>query len=160
VSTKLFRYKLVGSSAFLIIVAIIIAVCVITPVKNDTSPNATPHRAAMAFLGCVVVSFLLGAMLAAIAIRAIRNRDIMIIIGMVAFVALILSLLILDAAFAFKGGGQAMHTVSILLFCCSFAEFAATILAITSMFPYPKKNDEISSLQVIDSKAIDQKTGC
>jgi peptidoglycan/LPS O-acetylase OafA/YrhL len=88
---RIFRYKLLISSILLIIVAIIVTVGVITPVKNDTSPGSTPQRAVMAFGINVAVSLLVGGMLIAVAIRAKRNRDMMIIIGFLGFIILILS---------------------------------------------------------------------
>jgi hypothetical protein len=42
---QIFRYKLLISATLLIIVAIMIAVGVITPVKNDTSPGSVPQTA-------------------------------------------------------------------------------------------------------------------
>ncbi len=140
VSVKFCRNSLLIGAALLVIVALVEVVGVIPPVKADTSLFATPESAATGFWVNVVISIIVSASLIVIAIRTkVRSRLSTVLLGILAFVTLLLALALTDARDAFMGHGPPMQLVPILLFICIGADLIAAILVITTAFLYPKK---------------------
>ena len=139
VGTKSFRITLLISAAIFIALTILVAAIIIPLVKADRSPVAIPSQAAAAFWVHDVLNLFVGLSLAAIAIWARRSLASIIAIGILAAISLLLALAFVDAGGAFTGHGPEMRGVAILLFICSATEFAAVILAIISMFRFPKR---------------------
>ena len=140
VSIKFCRNSLLIGVALLVIVAIVIAVGVIPPVKNDTFLFATPESAATGFWVNVDISLIISVALSFIAIRTkVRSRQSTVLLGILAFVTLVLALALTDARDAYMGHGPAMQLVPILLLICIVADLLAAILIIVTAFLYPKK---------------------
>jgi hypothetical protein len=140
VNLKFCRRVLLASAVLLVVGALVIAAGVIPPVKADISPSATPQKAVAAFWGNVVFALLAAAVLVFIALRATgRSRLLTIVLVLLAALALLFGLALIDAAFAFKTHGPAMQTVPILLFLCSATDLLAAALAIYAMIRFPRR---------------------
>jgi hypothetical protein len=140
VRLKFCRRILLTSAGLFVAVALVVAAGVIPPVKADIFFSATPQRAVVAFWGNVAFNLLAAAVLVFIALRARgRSRLSTTVLGLLAFLALLLALALTDAAFAFQAHGPAMQTVRILLFICSVTDFLSAALVTTAVFLFPKK---------------------
>jgi hypothetical protein len=118
------RILLLGA-AFLLASAAIVAFGVIPPVRSDTFPLATPDRAVPAFWGNVLLS-VLAAATALASSRAGSTRATLrrVLPGVAGLVALLLGLLLIDAATAFSGHGPEMHGAVVALWVCVCLDLA------------------------------------
>ena len=127
------------SAALLVVVALVVAAGVIPLVKADTHPGAMPQKAVPAFWFNVGLNVLGAAVLGLLAIRTTgRSPRTTIVLGLWAFVALLLAIALIDAASAYGGHGPAMRTATILLFFCSAVEILAAVLIIVTAIALPK----------------------
>ncbi|HEX4932344.1 MAG TPA: hypothetical protein VFV33_04140 [Gemmatimonadaceae bacterium] len=115
--------------------ATIVAFLVIPLVAADTFPGASPERAVPAFWGHVgLVRLVAAAALTASRLGPARARLRRVLAGAAALLALVLGLLLVDAAMAFRGHGSGMYTAVVALWVCVGLDVAAGIaLAVSAL---------------------------
>jgi hypothetical protein len=128
-----------ASAALLVVVAVVVAASVIPSVRVDTYPAATPQRAVAAFWVNVGLNILAATVLALVGIRAGgRRRFTTAVLGLMAFVVLVLAIALTDAASAFGAHGPAMRAATNLLFFCAAIDALAAVLIIATAIRFPK----------------------
>jgi hypothetical protein len=129
----------VCSSVF-VIVALMLVLGVIPPVKTEALQGATTETAVKAFWVNVGLNLLSAFILIFIAIKSkVRNwisTSILVIIG---FMVLLLGLALADAASAYQSHGPSMQSASIILFICAAVDFLGGVLVIITAILRPKK---------------------
>lgn len=129
------RVPLVGA-AITFLVAITVSTVVIPRVATD--PLTIPESAVPSFWVNVIASLFVGSlMVVAPYIQRSRLRA-----GLLWFAgigALILGLILLDAAFAFREHGATMQGVAVALFVCVGADLIAGLLAIVGAWPAARR---------------------
>lgn len=128
VSLKFCRRFFLTCAALLVAVAFVLAAGVV-PLTNKagTFPDGTPGAVVPVSWGIVVLNILVATDLVLVAIRATdRSRLSPTSLGLLAFLAFVSACFLAVPAFAFRGHGPIMLTVSILMVLCSAAEFLAT----------------------------------
>ncbi len=119
------RLLLVCAVLFALVVAVV-ALVVVPAVESDVSPNASPGRAVPAFWVNVGLNLLLAVVCVAVAVwTKIRRPSSTAILVVVAIVALLLGLALIDAAFAFRSHDSIMRNTPALLFVCAAADMVA-----------------------------------
>jgi hypothetical protein len=134
VSLRFCRRSLLTCAALLVAVAFVLAARVV-PLTNKagTFPDGTPGAMVPVSWAIVVLDILVGASLAFIAVRAGHaRRPSPVVLGYLAFLAFVPASFLAVPAFAFRGHGPIMLTVSILMLLCSAAEFLVTGLVSTT----------------------------
>ncbi len=136
----IYRRMLLVCAVVFVIVALVLALGVIPPVKADTYPGVTPERAVAAFWVNISLNLLSALTLFFIAIRS-KGRSwistsVLVIAGLI---VLLLGLALADAASAYQKHGPSMQFASILLFICAAADFLGGALVVTTAFLRPKK---------------------
>lgn len=128
------RILLLGA-ALLLASAAIVAFGVIPSVRSDTFPRATPDRAVPAFWENVLLSVLVSATALASS-RAGSTRATLrrVLPGVAGLVALLLGLLLIDAATAFSGHGPEMHRAVVALWVCVCFDLVGGGLMVVSAF--------------------------
>jgi len=126
------RGLLLSGAALGFVVVAIVAVEVIPSVRTDTYPLATPESAAASFwVVGVGINTLVGVILLAAAHLTRRDRGggrgLAVLAGLV---AVVVSLLLLDAAVAFAEHGPSMRWVTIALYMCLGCDLTAGALAL------------------------------
>jgi len=123
-----------------VIVAFVVALGVIPPVKADTYPGVKHDIVAAAFWVNISLNLLSAFSVFFIAIRSKerswKSTSVLIIIGILVS---ILGLALADAASAYQNHGPFMQSASILLFICAAIDFLAGVTVITIAFLMPKK---------------------
>lgn len=119
------RVLMLGA-ALVLVSAFLVAFAVIPLVRGDTFPGVAQSRAVPAFWGNVLLSLVVAAA-AAISSRLGSNRATLrnALAGLPGLLALILGLLLIDAAMAFSGHGPGMHGAVVALWVCVFLDVAA-----------------------------------
>jgi hypothetical protein len=142
ISLKLCRISFLACAVLVIVIALIVATCVITPVRTDTFPGATPESAVPAFWFNVACNLVAATVFLALAIRA-KGRSVLatIVVTSMGLFLLLLAFAFTDAGAAYLSEGPAMHVTSIILFICSVASFIAAVLGITTVFLLPKRQE-------------------
>ncbi len=135
-----YQRMLLVSAVVFVIIALVLALGVIQPVKTDTYPGVTPDRAVAAFWVNIGLNLLSALTLFFIAIRS-KGRSwistsVLVIAGLI---VLLLGLALADAASAYQKHGPSMQSASILLFTCAAADFLGGALVVTTAFLRPKK---------------------
>ena len=129
-----------GCAVVLLMVALVVALFVIPPVKGDTYPGVKHDKVVAAFGVNIGLNLLSALTLFIIAIRSKRrswkSTSLLTVTGLL---VLILALCLADAASAYQKHGPSMHSASLLLFICAAADFLAGILAMTIAFLRPKR---------------------
>ena len=128
------RILMLGA-ALMLVSAAIVAFGVIPLVRGDTFPGAAPDQAVPAFWANVL--FVLLAVVAAVGSSRIgSNRATLrrVLAGVSGFLALVLGLLLIDAAAAFSGHGPGMHGAVVALWVCVCLDVAAGIGMVGSAF--------------------------
>jgi hypothetical protein len=140
-SFPVYRRLLFVYVAVIVVVALVIALGVIGPVKEDVYRNATPEIAVKAFWFNIGFNLFMAAVLVLIAIPAKGRSGIStaahIVVG---FIVTILGLILIDAASAYRVHGPAMQTASILLFICAAADILVGVLVFITAFLQPRKS--------------------
>ena len=134
------RRMLLVCAAVCVIVALVLALGVIQPVKEDVARGATPEKAVMAFWLNIILNLLSALFLFFVAIKS-KGRGWMStsILIIVALVVLLLGLALVDAATAYKGHGPQMQSASIIMFICAAADLLSGGLVVTTTCLRPKK---------------------
>ncbi len=140
-SFPVYRRMLLIYAALVVIVALVLAVGVIGPVKAEAAAGATPERAVHAFWVNIGINLLSAITLGLLAIRS-KGRgwistSVHIITGLV---IMFLSIALADAASAYQSHGPAMQTATVLLFLCAAADFLTGALVFTTAFLQPEKS--------------------
>ena len=134
------RRMLVVCAVLLVIVALVVALGVIPPVKADTYPGVNHEIAASAFWVNIGLNLLSAFFLFFIAIRSKarswKSTSVLVIAGLL---VLILGLALADAASAYQKHGPSMQSASILLFICAAVDFLAGVTVVTTAFLRPKE---------------------
>ncbi len=126
---------LILGAALMLVSAAIVAFGVIPLVRGDTFPGAAPDQAVFAFWANVL--FVLLAVVAAVASSRLGSKHATLrrVLACVSgFLALVLGLLLIDAASAFSGHGSGMRGAVIALWVCVCLNVAAGIGIIGSAF--------------------------
>jgi len=131
------RRALAGSVALVIVVASVVAVGVIPPVREANVPDITPQSAVSAFWVSVGLHLLAALVLALAAARS-RGRSWASTFGLAVtgLLVLFLGFALSDAALAFRAAG--MRSVTMLLLLCVGADAVAGTLIIATAFLRPK----------------------
>ena len=121
------RILMLGA-ALMLASASVVVFGVIPPVRTDTFPGATPDSAVPAFWGNVLLVLLVAAA-AVTSSRLGSNRATLrrALAGVPGLLALVLGLLLIDAAAAFSGHGPGMHGAVVALWVCVCLDVAAGI---------------------------------
>lgn len=135
-----YRRILLVCSVLFVIVALVVALGVIPPVKADTYPGVNHEKVAAAFWVNISLNLLSAFSLFFIASRSKerswKSTSVLIITGLL---VLILGLALADAASAYQKHGPSMQSASILLFICAAVDFLAGVTVITTAFLRTKK---------------------
>jgi len=135
----LFRRMLLVCAVITVVVALVLALGIIQPVKAEVSRGATPERAVLAFWLNISLNLLSALTLAFIAVRSrIRSWYSTSVLVIVGFVVLFLGLALADAASAYQGHGPSLQSASILLFVCAAVDFLTGVTVVTTAFLRPK----------------------
>ena len=135
-----YRRLLFVYAAVVVAVALVIALGVIGPVKEDVYRNATPEMAVKAFWFNIGFKLFMAAVLVLIAVPAKGRSGISTAVHIVVgFVVTILGLVLIDAASAYLSHGPAMRTASILLYICAAADILVGVLVFITAFLQPRK---------------------
>jgi len=131
--TILRRFLYVGTS-LVILVALILSFFVIPQVRMDTSPYATPEIAILALWILVVIQMLIVAALIYTIKFSYRKghfkNGFLLIAGVV---LILLSLMLIDGAFAYLGNPDLQSTATSMFICVGF-NFLAGVLSLISQF--------------------------
>ena len=134
------RRCLLTISVLLIVVALITAIFVIPQVKAEVQRGGTPQKAYIAFWVNIILTILGAPVIWFIAIRIKGRRFLpMFILGLMAFIILLLGWALGDAGEAYSGYGPAMQTASIFLFIGCGIDLFAVLALITAMLFFPKQ---------------------
>ena len=140
VNILFYRRMLLAWAVLFVIVALVVALGVIPPVKADTYPGVNHEKVAAAFWVNIGFNLLSAFSLFLMAIRSKerswKSTSVLIITGLL---VLILGLALADAALAYQKHGPSMKSASILLFICAAVDFLAGVTVITTAFLRPKK---------------------
>jgi hypothetical protein len=129
----------VCSSVF-VIVALVLTLGVIPPVKIEALQGATTETAVKAFWVNVGLNLLSAFILIFIAIKSkVRNWISTSILVLIGFTVLLLGLALADAASAYQTHGPSMQSASIILFICAAVDFLGGVLVIITAILRPKK---------------------
>jgi len=122
-------------TALMLVSAAIVTFGVIPLVRADTFPGAAPDRAVPAFWANVLLVLLVAAA-AVTSSRLGSNRATLrrVLAGVTGFLALVLGLLLIDAAAAFSGHGPGMHGAVVALWVCVCLDVAGGIAMVGSAF--------------------------
>ena len=142
ISLKLCRISFLACAVLVIVIALIVAICVIPLVRADTFPGSTPLSAVPAFWFNVACNVVAATVFLALAIRA-KGRSVLatIVVTFMGLFLLLLAFAFIDARAAYLSEGPAMHVTSIILFICSVASSIAAVLGITTVFLLPKRQE-------------------
>ena len=139
---SLFAYRrmLFIYAAVVVVVALVLALGVIGPVKGEVSLGATPQRALQAFWANIGMNLLIAVVFIFIAIRS-KGRSWISVTGhtIVGFIVIFLGIALSDAASAYRAHGPSMQTAAILMYACSAADLLIGVLFIITAFLQPKK---------------------
>ena len=134
------RRCLLTISVLLIVVALIIAILVIPQIKAEVQRGGTPQTAYIAFWVNIILTVLVALVIWLIAIRTKGRRFLpMFILGLMAFIILLLGWTLVDAGEAYSGHGSAMQTASMFLFIGCGIDLFAVLALITTMLFFPKQ---------------------
>jgi hypothetical protein len=140
ISSILFRRLLFVCFTVFVIVALVLVLGVIPPVKIEALQGTTTETAVKAFWVNVGLNLLSAFILIFIAIkskfRSWISTSVLVIIG---FMVLLLGLALADAASAYQSHGPSMQSASIILFICAAVDFLGGALVITTAILRPKK---------------------
>jgi len=140
-SLPVYRRMLFVYAAVIVAVALVIALGVIGPVKDDVYRNATPEIAVKAFWFNVGFNLFMAAILVLMAVpskgRSGISTAVHIVVG---FIVAILGLILVDAASAYQSHGPSMQTASILLFICAAVDILVGVLVFITAFLQPRKS--------------------
>jgi hypothetical protein len=140
ISSPFYRRMLFVCTAVFIIVAFVLVLGVIPPVRIEALQGATPARAVNAFwvnIGLNLISALTVVFIAFRSkVRSWISTSVLVIVGLI---VLLLGLALTDAASAYQSHGPSMQSASILLFICAAADFLGGALVVTTAFLRPKK---------------------
>ena len=122
-------------AVLLVIVAVVVALGVIPPVKANPDPNVDHEKVAAAFWLNIGLNLLAAFSLFIIAVRSkSRNWKSTSVLTVTGLLVIALGLALTDAGSAYKELG----TASILLFICAGIDIVSGIAAITTAFLRPK----------------------
>lgn len=142
VNDNAFRRILYIVAGLVSLVVIILAIIVIPSVMMDRSPHATPERAVPAITVVIIIHLLIVASLIWTIIVKKRggqiNKELLVAAGVI---PIILSLVILDGAFAYIGNPDT-HVAGISMFICVICDFIGGVLILISR--YSKQHRRIS----------------
>ena len=142
ISLKFCRISFLACAILVIVIALMVAICVIPSVRTDTFPGSSPESAVPAFWFNVACNAVAATVFLALAIRA-KGRSVLakIVVTFMGLLLLFLAFAFIDAWAAYVSEGPAMHVTSIILFICSVASFIAAVLGITTVFLLPKHQE-------------------
>ena len=140
------RILMLGA-ALMVISAALVAFSVIPLVRADTYPGAAPDRAVSAFWANVLLVLLVVAA-AVTSSRLGSNRATLrrALAGVPGLLALVLGLLLIDAATAFTGHGPGMHGAVVAIWVCVCLDVAAGIGMVWSVFARQGSSRDCSPL--------------
>lgn len=132
------RWMLAVCALLVVVVAVVVAIGVIPPVRVATVPNISPEDAVPAFRVAVGLHLLAALVLVLIATLS-KGRSRISTTGLVVagVVVLFLGFVLGDAALAFREAGPSMSAVATLLFACVAADTLAGGLTIATAFLRP-----------------------
>lgn len=135
-----YRRMLFIYAAIFAAIALALAIGVIEPVKVEASIGATKAIAVKAFWVNIGLNLLSTVVLVLIAIRfrtQVWNAiPVNVVVGIV---AILLGVILADAASAYNSHGPSMQTASLLLFFCAAADFLVGVMLFITAFLQPKK---------------------
>ena len=139
-SFPVYRRILFIYSAIVVMVALVLVLGVIGPVKSEAAAGATPERAVHAFrvnIGFNLLSAItLGLLATRLKGRSWISTSVHIITGLV---IMFLGFALADAASAYLKHGPEMQSAAVLLFLCAAADFPTGILVGATAFLQPEK---------------------
>lgn len=125
-----------------LLVALVIWTIVLPPVKADTFARATPDRAAIAFKVVLLLFEFLAGALVLISLRITRRGSVGGIITC-GIIILVLSLLFLDAANAYRAHGPDLRVADEFLYGCFVVAVLVSILLFVVAFVLRKGSKEL-----------------
>ena len=139
-SLSVYRRMLFIYAAAVVVVALVLVLGVIGPVKDEVSRGGTPEVALKAFWVNIGFNLISALILIFLALGS-KGRSLFSTISHIIFVlvVLILGLTLVDAASAYLSHGPAMRIASILLFVCASIDLLAGVSVFVTVFLQPKK---------------------
>ena len=135
-----YKRMLLVAAILFVIVALVIALGVIPPVKADTYPGVNHEKVTVAFWVNIGLNLLIALTLFFVANRvkerSWKSTSVLITAGIL---VLLLGLTLADAASAYQKHGPSMQSASILLFICAAADLLGGALVVTTAFIQHKK---------------------
>lgn len=135
-----YRLLLYICALLLAIIAVLIALGVIPPVKADTYPGVKHAKVVTAFWINISLNLLSAFVFFFIAIRSKerswKSTSVLIITGLL---VIILGIALADAGSAYQKHGTSMQSASIILFFCAAVDFLTGVTIIITAFLRPKK---------------------
>jgi hypothetical protein len=138
------RMPLIGAG-ITFLVSLIVSIGVIPQVATD--PLATPASAIPSFWANVIANLFVGVLMVATPFVA-RSKARAALLWLAGIGALVLGLLLLDAAFAFQRHGLAMQGVTLALFGCVGGELVAGVLAFVAGWPRTRSSKHGSKAEL------------
>jgi hypothetical protein len=136
-----YRRVLFISAAILVVVALVLVLVVIPPVRIEASTGATTERAVQAFWGNVVLHALFSLTITLMAFRSegrtALTTTLHVVLG--AFVVF-LGLALADAGSAYGSHGPSMQSASSLLVVCAVADLVTGALVVATPFLRSKRS--------------------
>ena len=134
------RRLLLICAAVFVIVALVLMLGVIRPVKDELARGGTTENAVLGFWINIILNFISALALFLIAIRSKGRSWISTsLLVIAALVVLLLGLALLDAASAYRGHGLPMRSATIIIFICAAADILGGFLVVITMFLRPKR---------------------
>ena len=133
-SAAFFRRKEAVAAGLMFLVALVVAMGIIPPVRADTSPMAAPESAAAAFwVVGVIANLLVGATLCIALFLTRRGRmAAQVLAGIAGLAAFVVGLLLLMPVGAFAGHGSALLGARVAMAFAAVGDFAASVLALSA----------------------------
>jgi hypothetical protein len=133
-TATLFRSKEIVAAGIVFLVALIVSMGIIPPVRADTSPMAAPESAAASFwVVGVIFNLLVGSTLCIALFLTRRGRMVgQVLAGIAGLAAFVVGLLLLMPAGAFAGHGPALLGARVAMAVAAVGDFAASVLALSA----------------------------
>ena len=139
-SLPAYRRTLFVCAAIIVVVAIILAVGVIGPVKDEVARGGSPQMALNAFWINIGITLFAAVSLIIAALRS-KGRSWLSTSAqiVIALIVLILGLTLIDAASAYSSHGPPMRIASIIMYICAAADILVGIMVFITALLQRKK---------------------
>ena len=148
INSAIWQRKELGAAGLVFLVAVIVAMGIIPPVRADSSPIAAPESASASFwIVGVIINLLVGSILVIMAPLARRWRiAAQALAGIAGLAALVVGLLLLIPVGAFAAHGPALAGARAAMALAAAGDFAASALALAAAGILPRFGSVVRQL--------------